>query len=188
MATLQEILAEAVQATGAVDGKIVEVGCASGYYSEVLAYLLQRPIHYTGIDYSAALIAQARCYYSATPFGVGDACALPLLDGACDVVISGCVLLHVPDYRTAVSEAARVTRRWAIFHRTPVIQRNPTTYYTKMAYGVPCVELAFNEQELLGLFEEVGLILERTWVIDKLGIIGAIEPEVGKTYLCRRGL
>lgn len=180
------ILAEAVQATGQADGQIIEVGCASGYYSEVLAHLLQRPINYVGIDYSAALIAQARRYYPETPFVVGDVCALPLPDGASDVLISGAVLLHVPDYTKAIAETARVTRRWVIFHRTPVIHHNPTTYYAKLAYGVLCVELAFNERELLNLFEQVGLGVEHTWAID-IGVEGAIEPEVGKTYLCRKG-
>ena len=180
------ILAEAVQATGAVDGRIVEVGCASGYYSEVLTHLLGRPVDYTGIDFSAELIAQARRYYPATPFAVGDACALDLPDGACDVLISGGVLAHVPDYRRAIDETARVTRQWAIFHRTPVIQRSATTYYTKLAYGVPCVELAFSEPELLGLFESAGLELVETWYVGDVGIHGMVEPEVHKTYLCRK--
>ena len=180
------VLAEAVQATGAADGRIVEVGCASGYYSEVLAHLLGRPVDYTGIDFSAELIAQARRYYPATPFAVGDACALDLPDGACDVLISGGVLAHVPDYRRAMDETARVTRQWAIFHRTPVIQRSATTYYTKLAYGVPCVELAFSEPELLGLFESAGLELVETWYVGDVGIHGMVEPEVHKTYLCRK--
>ena len=183
---IYRILAEAVQETGAPRGKIVEVGCASGYYAEVLEHLLGRSIDYVGIDYSEALLNQAHEHYPALPFVQGDACSLPLADEACDILISGCVMLHVPDYRRVIAETARVTRGWAIFHRTPVLQNAPTTYYSKMAYGVRCVELAFNERELLDLFAQAGLTLVRMWSIGEHGIEGAVEQAVGKTFLCRK--
>src|SRR5690606_7298909 len=34
----------------------LEIGCSSGYYYEVLEYLLKKPIRYTGVDYSEPMI------------------------------------------------------------------------------------------------------------------------------------
>jgi SAM-dependent methyltransferase len=166
------VMAEAVRSTGYEAGEIVEVGCASGYYYEVLGYLLGRKISYFGIDYSKPLIDDARRHYGEI-FVVGDATALPLGNEICDVLISGTVLLHVLEYEKAIAESARVTRAWAIFHRTPVVSGS-TKYYTKFAYGVKCVEIHFGEQELLSLFRRYGLDVIR-------------ELEVShnlKTYVC----
>lgn len=182
---IYHILADAIMATGCDNGKIIEVGCASGYYYEVLRHLLGHEIHYMGIDYSRALIAEARRHYPSISFVVGDATALPLPNGLIDVLISGGVLPHVPDYRKAIAECARVTREWVIFHRTPVVL-GPTIHYTKLAYGVRCLEFAFGEKELLDLFQEHGLTL-----------VTALEISYGKppltsyqgysrTYVCKK--
>ena len=39
--------------------RMLEIGCASGYYYEVLEYLINRRITYAGVDYSQAMIAMA---------------------------------------------------------------------------------------------------------------------------------
>ena len=181
---LYRVLAEAVKDTGVSRGKLVEVGCSSGFYSEVLAYLLGHSVDYTGIDYSAAFIEMARQCYPKTPFEVGDAAALPLADRACDILISGCVLLHVPDYKKAIAESVRVSRFCVIFHRTP-ITGGPTRLYEKTAYGVRCLEFSFNEAELLAEFQSAGLRVVREYLVGT-GPAGNAEQDCQKTYLCRR--
>ncbi len=57
------VAAEAVAATGIVKPRLIEIGCGSGYYSEVFAELLPGGVDYTGIDYSDAMIARARAHY-----------------------------------------------------------------------------------------------------------------------------
>jgi len=180
-------LADAVRRTGCEAGRMIEVGCASGYYREVLRHLLGREIRYVGIDYSMALLAQGRRHYPGTPFIAGNATELPLRDGACDVLISGCVILHVAEFGKAIAEAARAARGWVIFHRTPV-KDGPTIYYTKDAYGVRCMEIVFGEEELLAAFDGAGLT-----VVEKFDMGGAPLPAdktatyVTRTYLCRKG-
>jgi SAM-dependent methyltransferase len=116
------VLAEAVRMTGKETGEIIEVGCASGYYYEILRHLLGHAIAYRGIDYSEAMIAEAKLKYPGIPFEVGDAMRLPLTDGCCDILILECVLLHVPDFRIAIAESVSMSRKWVIFHRTPIVQ------------------------------------------------------------------
>jgi SAM-dependent methyltransferase len=136
---------------------VLEIGCASGYYSEVLEYLLDLRIAYAGVDYSDPLIRMARVIYPRKPFYVGDGASLPFRDRQFRVAVSSCVLLHVPNYREHIAETARVAAGVVVAHRTPVTRHRPTQIFRKLAYGVETVELVFNEDELLGTFEESGL-------------------------------
>ena len=181
---IYRILAEAVRMTGCENGKIIEVGCASGYYSEVLAFLLQHAIEYVGIDYSRALIDLALLYYPNNTFLVGDASELPFASKTADIVISGCVLLHMANYRHGIAESVRVSRNWVIFHRTPVVI-GPTIHFTKLAYGVRCLEIAFGQDDLLNLFRENGLTLVKTYEIGENRVPCTTYRGYGVTYLCK---
>lgn len=163
--------------------RVLEVGCSSGYYSEVFE-IAGLDIDYAGCDYSDAFIAMARQCYPGLPFDVQDATALQYADNAFDVVISGCCLLHIPEYRAAVAETSRVTGRYAIFHRTPVVLGQPNKYFRKQAYGVETVEIHFNEPQFLQLLVESGLALLNTHTLDE-----TVSRGVGsatRTYVCRK--
>lgn len=179
------IAAEAIRATGLEDPFIIEVGCASGYYSEVLTHLLGYPVRYLGVDYSAPLLRQARQYYPHLPFIVADATALPLPNACCDILFSPALLMHIPAYEQGLRESVRVSRSWCIFHRTPVVSQTPTTYLSKYAYGVPVVELVFNETEILDLFAKCGAKVIQTFTIHKGTLPGLDELVAVKSYVCR---
>ncbi len=180
-----QVLADAVKFTNCDAGRIIEVGCASGYYREVLSHLLGKEIRYTGIDYSNALISEARRRYPGIPFIVGDATDLPVAGEACDILISGCVLLHVPEYRKAISESFRASREWVIFHRTPVLA-GETVYFSKRAYGVFCVEIIFGEGELYSVFREYGGQVVAELEISRKARKDLRKPVHVKTYVCRK--
>ncbi len=183
-----EVAAQALRNTGMARGRVLEIGCASGYYSEVLETLLGSPVEYIGVDYSEPLIRQARSRYPRRLFLVGDACRVPLRNAAAPVVVSGCVLLHVPSYEDAVRETARLTSDWAIFHRTPVLTQGKTVTMRKLAYGVPVVELAFNEDELRQLFDNHGLVVQDALEVDHFALPHVAEPVRVTTFVCRRRL
>jgi SAM-dependent methyltransferase len=157
------VAAEAVDATGIAHPRLLEVGCGSGCYSEVLATLLPNRVGYTGIDYSQAMVARARTHYPSTAFDVGDATRLPYPHGAFDIVFNGVSLMHIVDYRAAIAEAARVASRHCIFHTVPVFDGYRTTFLRKYAYGAPVVEIIFSKPELISLCQNAGLRLEREW-------------------------
>lgn len=158
-----KVAAEAVAATGMANPKLLEVGCGSGYYSEVLATLLAGGVRYTGVDYSSAMIARARARAPSTAFEVADATRLPYADGAFDIVFNGVSLMHIIDYQAAIREAARVAAGYCIFHTVPVFHDYRTTFLRKYAYGAPVVEVIFSKQELMQLCRDAGLRLEREW-------------------------
>jgi SAM-dependent methyltransferase len=158
-----KVAAEAAAATGIAHPRLLEVGCGSGSYSEVLATLLVDGVDYTGIDYSQAMIARARAHYPSTAFEVGDATRLPYTDAAFDIVFNGVSLLHIIDYRVAIGEAARVAAKYCIFHTVPVFNDHRTTFLQKYAYGAPVIEIIFDKQELISLCHHAGLRFEREW-------------------------
>jgi MoaA/NifB/PqqE/SkfB family radical SAM enzyme/ubiquinone/menaquinone biosynthesis C-methylase UbiE len=161
---------------------LLEIGCASGYYYEILEYLLNKRLTYTGVDYSEAMIELAKEYYPAAAFFAADGANLFFADRQFHTVISSCVLLHVPNWRQHVFETVRVAEKYVVVSRTPVCRNNPTRYMKKHAYGVETVELLFNEAEIVREFLLHGL--ELTNAIQYYS--NPADDEYQVTYLFRR--
>lgn len=165
---------------------LLEVGCSSGFYSEVIE-ISGMPIQYYGCDYSDAFIRLAKEKYPLIDFAVEDATKLNYLDGSFDIVVSGCCLLHIPEYAKAIEETVRVARHYAIFHRTPVVWGQSEQWYRKHAYGVETVEIHFNEPELLALLEKNSLELIATHTLsEESADASRMQGHADRTYVCRK--
>lgn len=138
---------------------VLELGCSSGYCYEILEYYLNRQLDYTGVDYSQPMIDMARGYYPDTTFFTADGANLFFADRKFQIVISSCILLHVPNWRQHVYETVRVADKYVVASRTPVCRQSSTRYMKKYAYDVETVELLFNEAEIVREFQLNGLIL-----------------------------
>jgi ubiquinone/menaquinone biosynthesis C-methylase UbiE len=147
---------------------ILDVGCSSGYYSEVLA---KRGLFYTyvGCDSSEAFVEFAHNEYPHLQFHVQDITWLDYNDAQFPIVMSGGVLMHIYEYEKALSELVRVSSKYVILHRTPVAIGKATVAYEKTAYGVPVVEWMFGQKELKRLTEKYGLhpVFETSVFFDK---------------------
>lgn len=165
---------------------LLEIGCSSGYYSEIVD-IAKLPLRYSGCDYAPAFIEMACKKYPNVEFAVEDATALRYPTAGFDIVVSGCCLLHIPDYAKAVEESARVARRYAIFHRTPVVWGQPEQWYRKQAYGVETVEIHFNEPEFLDLLDKSGLELICTHTLSEESVDAfRTQGHASRTYVCRK--
>ena len=162
---------------------VLEIGCSSGFYSEVLE-IAGFDLHYHGCDYSPAFVEMARVRYPNLRFDVADACSLNYRNAEFDIVMSGCCLLHIPEYEVAIAETARVARRYAIFHRTPVLLEQATRYFKKRAYGVETVEIHFNEAEFVGLLTKHGLNPLSTITLSEDVVDGV--RSASRTYVCAK--
>ena len=182
-----QIAAEAVDALGLSSASLLEVGCGSGYYSEIFSHLPRAKIAYTGIDYSPAMIQRAQSRYQAARFSVGDATRLDYGNRSFDIVFNGVSLMHILDYQVAIAESARVARHACIFHTVPVFPNHSTVYIRKYAYGSPVVEMVFSRDELLQCFERNGLSVVRSWdsiPYDVSALVNASSHT--ETFLCVR--
>jgi ubiquinone/menaquinone biosynthesis C-methylase UbiE len=165
---------------------LLEIGCSSGFYSEVVD-IAGLSINYSGCDYSDAFIRLAKERYPLIDFCVADATALYYKDRSFDVVVSGCCLLHIPEYVKAVQETVRVARDYVVFHRTPVVWGQPEQWYSKQAYGVETVEIHFNEPEFLALLVSNGLELIATHTLsEECADQSRIRGQACRTYVCRK--
>jgi ubiquinone/menaquinone biosynthesis C-methylase UbiE len=177
--------AEAVRYTGMDDPLILEVGCGSGYYSEILSHLLDRSVRYVGLDYSAAMLELARKRYPEQTFVLADGTALPFTERTLDIVMNGVSLMHILSYETAITEARRVAAHWCIFHTIPILQNQQTTFLQKKVYGEAALEVIFNEAELHQILVQKGLVVRQvleSLPYDLKRVVG--EPTVTKTYVC----
>lgn len=138
---------------------LLDVGAASGYYSEVLK-IIGFQCQYTAVDFSTYFKDLAGQLFPELDFRIGNATELPFDDKSFDVILHGACLMHVKNYPKAIQEAVRVAKRYVIFHRTPIYTDGTRTEcWMKTAYGVSSIEWHFNEIALLLAFQEAGLIL-----------------------------
>jgi ubiquinone/menaquinone biosynthesis C-methylase UbiE len=167
------VFARAVEALSSIPGKeiqtLLEAGCASGYYSEVISQLLGNRFKYTGGDYSDAMLELARQKYPGVPFLKLDVCNIDLHDQSYDVVLSGAVIMHVEHWEKAIQELARVARKFLVLHRTPVTT-GPVSRRESLSYAsVPIFFNQFNKKALVRLVESCGFqkIFEKEVYQDK---------------------
>lgn len=83
----------------------LDIGCGEGRLSRDLRQLGHRVV---SIDRSPTLVREAAAAACGFPALVGDAVALPLPDGVCDLVVAYMSLHDVDGMQAAVGEAARV--------------------------------------------------------------------------------
>lgn len=126
---------------------VLEVGCSSGYYSVVLNRSFPNS-SYIGVDFSKQFIDFGAEKFPNINLQQMDAHDLgEFADRQFDCVVSGCVLLHLPNWENALIEAARVTNRTLVLHRTPLSNTN-TQRYIKSAYGNPTLEWQFSIHDI----------------------------------------
>ena len=96
----------------------LDVGCAEGYFTNVLREQLGADAW--GIDLSDAAARAAHGRWGGE-FAAGDALSLPVADGSFDLVYSTETIEHVLDPQQMAREMLRVARRWVVV-TTPVSQ------------------------------------------------------------------
>jgi SAM-dependent methyltransferase len=87
---------------------VLDIGCGPGNYLGRFA-AIDGHGRVIGMDLSAGMAREAAAV-AGSLVAVGDAGALPLLDGSVDLVLAAHMLYHVPDAPAALREARRVLR------------------------------------------------------------------------------
>lgn len=179
------VAAQAIDALGLSQATVLEIGCGSGYYREILGTLARTSVGYTGVDFSPAMVARAKRRYPGADFRQMDGTALAFPNGAFDIVFNGVSLMHIPDWQKAVAESRRIARVGCIFHSVPVFPTRPTAHLAKYAYGSPVTETVFNRDELVACFRHNGLVVKQSWpglIYDVFDVAG--EHSRDETFLC----
>jgi 2-polyprenyl-3-methyl-5-hydroxy-6-metoxy-1,4-benzoquinol methylase len=88
-----ETIIEFLRARRIVRPKILDLGCATGWFTDQLSHIGEA----TGIDLSSSAIDIAKRQYPNVRFIAGNLYEYPFLQGAFDVVVSQEVIAHVDD-------------------------------------------------------------------------------------------
>ncbi len=94
--------------------RVLDLGCGRGRHLHALA--LEDGVSAVGVDLAFDDVAATRDAFALIPHAAGwgvaqaDALRLPFPDGAFDAVVCSEVLEHLPDFVSALTEIARVTK------------------------------------------------------------------------------
>jgi SAM-dependent methyltransferase len=97
-----------LDAVGVKQGmRVLDVASGPGYVAGAAA---KRGANVTGLDFAAAMVAEAKRRYPGVEFREGDAEALPFKEASFDAVVMNFGLLHLGRPERALAEAHRVLR------------------------------------------------------------------------------
>lgn len=164
---------------------LLDAGCASAYYFEILTYLLPLHFEYWGVDFNEAMLELAHETYPHLTSRLArmDLRRLGWPNQSFDVVLSGAVIVHVREWKKAVAELARVASKWVVLHRTLVCFDRASFARVKRHYDVDVYRVHIQEAELISLLRNLGYGLISRLDCDE-GIAGR---DVGNyTYLFQR--
>jgi SAM-dependent methyltransferase len=95
--------------------RLVDFGCGSGRFGQMLMPLLPEGSTYTGFDQSSPLLEEGRRLFAGTrycaEFTEGTVHDAPFPDSSFDVAVSQAVLMHIPNPMGAIREMIRVTKQ-----------------------------------------------------------------------------
>jgi ubiquinone/menaquinone biosynthesis C-methylase UbiE len=157
-------------------GRLLEIGCGNGYGMSLLAERF-RPSRLAGIDLMPEQIERARARLpQSAEVAVGDATRLEFADASFDGVFVFGILHHIPAWRTALAEIARVLRPGGVLlieelHGGYIAVQDRflgTAHPREAAFDWPTFRAGLEEAGLL-IAEEIGLVprAARSWLAVK---------------------
>lgn len=154
---------------------IVEIGCGRGAGAAlVLEEFRPSLLHASDLDF--AMIRKADKYLSIEQkreisFAVADAAHLPYRDQSVDAVFGFGVLHHIPDWRSAVAEIARILRSGGVYYVEELYPSLYQNFITKHILLHP-EEDRFYGPELKQELNAAKLIWRDSIEIPLVGILG----------------
>lgn len=137
---------------------LLDAGCASAYYHEIIDYYVPSWVQYTGVDYNLGMIEMVHRLYPGLPIYKADLYDLSLFaDRSYDIVMGCAALKQIQDWKPALGELARVTKRWLILHRESLYwESEPTSCEIVEAYDNQVWSVRFNKDELFDILAGLG--------------------------------
>jgi len=115
---LRKLIQNQVEIKGFLDvpnyvknGKVIEIGCGSGYGTKLINHYF-KPKEIYGIDVDEKMIYLAK--KNKLPnvlFSVGDATKLPFKDASVNGVFDFAVIHHIPNWKKSIDEIYRVLKK-----------------------------------------------------------------------------
>jgi ubiquinone/menaquinone biosynthesis C-methylase UbiE len=159
---------------------MLEVGCGRGAGARLILKTFQPSIlHCSDVD--ILMVKKAKKYLSAKEqekicLHVGDAAYLPFENGTVDAVFGFGVLHHVPDWRKALSEIARVLKIGGVYFIEELYPSSYQNFITKHILLHPTHDRFFGH-DLRKAMKDSMLTFKNIAEIKKVGILGVAVKE-----------
>ena len=137
--------------------KLLDIGCTSGYYSEIINFFFPNIFDYNGCDYNPTSVELAKQYYPNRNFFVDDLTKLSSNDNEYDITFLSGVIEHVPEYQKGLDELCRITKKYIVLHRI-WLQGGPTTCSKGTQYFVPVIRNHYNKRDFFDIFKKQSFI------------------------------
>ena len=132
---------------------LIDIGCTTGYYYEILNFFFENKFKYFGCDYNEASIKLAKQYYPNIEFDVEDITKLSYSDKQFDISFLSGVIEHVPDYEKGIQELCRITKKYIVLHRI-YLTDNQTVCKKGTQYLVPVIRYTYNYIDFFSLLNK----------------------------------
>ena len=159
---------------GRLRGKrVLEVGCGRGVGLQILGSLGVAEV--SGFDLVPAMIALERARVAASGSGahvyVGDATAISGRDGSFDAVVEYAILHHIPHWREALGEIARVLRPGGTFYFEDLLRGFTTAWPVSALFDHP-LQTQFEAGEFRAAVEAHGLRVQAWYQLGWWAVLG----------------
>ena len=153
--------------------RVLEVGCGRGVGLEILASL--GPAELSGFDLDPAMVALARARAAASDPAahvyVGDATAICAPERRFDAVVEYAILHHIPAWREALAEIARVLRPGGVFYFEDLLRGFTTAWPISRLFDHP-LQTQFGAAEFREALEATGLQVQAWYQLGPWAILG----------------
>lgn len=160
---VQKVVGEFV-AAGAMSKSFLDVGCGTGYYSELLAPHFSTV---SGLDLSSRMLDASRARLPSGRFLHGGATSLPFFDRSFDVVLCARVLSHVTDVEAAMKDMLRVMLPGGLLVVTNVDAGHAygDTRLPSKVGDVFARTVKHQREDVFALTRRLGLVVEDRWLV-----------------------
>ena len=131
---------------------ILDIGCTSGYYYEIINFYNPNKFSYQGCDYNKGSVELAKQYYPNVNFFVDDLTNLSISDNMYDITFLSGVIEHIPLYIKGLNELCRITKKYIILHRI-WLSNGKTTSTKGTQYFVPVIRNHYNKEEFFSILK-----------------------------------
>lgn len=141
--------------------RVLEIGCGRGVGTEIIFERLgAREVH--AFDLDPDMVQKVRGRLSGYPANllrlfVGDAAAIEADDGSYDAVVDFGIIHHVPGWRRAVAEVARVLRPGGLFLFNEVTRQALSRWFYRTFLMHPPPENWFSAEEFVAELGRQGI-------------------------------